>query len=141
MSTGNLGQAARVEDEPWGGVASRVVRRRWALPAAGSPGYDLVGEEVLETFKLNQLLHARVDPVVRDCVRLAFHVRREASAVAPSADHDELTCVAVRLPDLEVDEAHHVVDEVCASTEGGGRISGAPCSLTRRRDSERYMGA
>ena len=32
------------------------MRLRWALRAAGSLGYDLVGVEVLEALKLDQLL-------------------------------------------------------------------------------------
>ena len=81
--------------------------------------------EVLEAFELDRVVEVRVDPVVADLVLAALHVRREARAVAPAADHDQLTLVAVGLPDLQIDEAVGVVDEPDARAERGHELRGA----------------
>ena len=103
-------------------LPSSVVRLRWARVGVGSLGYDVVGVEVLEALEPDQLLEGGVDPAVGGCVRFALHVCREGGAVPPAADHDYLTGFAVRLPDLEVDEAVGIVHEVRTRAEGGDQL-------------------
>jgi hypothetical protein len=59
---------------------------------------------------------------VRDLVLAALHVGLEAVAVGPAAHHHELAGIAVRLPDLEVDEAVEGVDELRAPPERGDQL-------------------
>ena len=95
---------------------------RWARLGVGSLGYDFVCVEVLEALEPDQLLEAGVDPAVRGCVRFALHVRREGGAVPPAADHEYLAGFAVRLPDLEVNEAVGIVHEVRTRAKGADEI-------------------
>jgi hypothetical protein len=73
--------------------------------------------QVLESLEFDDRVEIGVHPVVRAPVRVAAHVRRERRTVAPAAHHDELTRIAVGLPDLEVHEPVGGVDEVGATAE------------------------
>ena len=60
--------------------------------------------------------------VVRYPVRFALHVRLERRAIAPPAHHRQFAGIAVRLPDLKVDEAVGVVHEMRAPPERGHEL-------------------
>jgi hypothetical protein len=73
---------------------------------------------VLEALQVDRRAEVLRDPVVRARVGLAAHVRREAAALAPAADHPDVLGIAIGAPDLQVDEPVRAVDEVTAPAEG-----------------------
>src|SRR5438309_4526811 len=115
------------------GARSRVPPSRARPPAAASlpaearcraasRGDDRIGLQVLELHEVDVARERWVNPVVRDLVLVTPHVRAEAVAVAPVADHQELTRIAVGLPHLQPEETVEVVNETRASAERGDKL-------------------
>jgi hypothetical protein len=100
--------------------------------------------QVLEALELDRVVQGGVDPVVGLPVLGAAHVRREALALAPAADHDQLAGllvgVAVGLPHLEVHEPVGLVHQVRPAAEGGHQIGGALPRHTQSRHRDVHGG-
>jgi hypothetical protein len=70
----------------------------------------LVGVQVTETLEVDHGCESGRDTSVRRLVVGALHVAGEGLTGLPAADHDDLAVVAVRMPDLEIDEPISAVD-------------------------------
>ena len=74
---------------------------------------------MLEALERDRVLQRGIDAVVRHAGLGTSHVGRERRPIVPARDHEHLLGVAVRAPDLEVDEARGIVDQVGAAAERG----------------------
>lgn len=83
---------------------------------------------VRQALKFYCSLERPLDAVVRRSVIGTLHVRLEAVAVAPAADHHELARIAVGLPDLKVEETIVALHVMSTRAECGDELR---CSISR----------
>ena len=92
---------------------------------------------VLEGLQRDGSLEVWVDPRMGSAMVLAFHVCREARAIAPATDHRYLTGVAIGLQDLEVDEPVVALHVTRAATKRVKQLR-RPIGAIRKRETETY---